>query len=82
MADKKLILKTSFRWMQISTDGLLKTPEAVGPYYDRDTTLADGEYSTKDEAYDALLDFVNEHNLLWNTFYLVELVTSFNKDEK
>jgi hypothetical protein len=42
--DKKYV------WRELTDDGILKKPEAFGPYYERDETLRFGGWDTEEDA--------------------------------
>ena len=43
--------KISYKWKELTSDGLLREPEQVGPHYDRESVNGySGSFDTKEEA--------------------------------
>ena len=51
----------NYEWRELSSDGLLKSPPACGPYYDRDENLIYGSWSSEESAINALKEYVERN---------------------
>jgi len=55
-------MEIKYIWMEVSTDGLLKLPKDVGPYYSTDNVNpAYGGYESESDAISALEEFHRVH---------------------
>lgn len=73
----KLTIK--YYWKTISSDGLVKNPEPVGPYYS-ETTLNEYGYNSKEDALEDFEQYCNaERHFYSNSFFLFEEYT-YSKD--
>lgn len=57
-------------WKELSTDGLLKTPEKDGPYYEeRELNGYHGYFTSEDDAIMALNDWKRQGDYVLTTIY-------------
>ena len=54
------IIKT-YEWRELTPDGLLTRPRALGPHYDLDETLRDGSWTMESDAVAAFVAWVKNH---------------------
>ena len=54
------IIKT-YEWRELTSDGLLTRPRALGPYYAIDETLRDGSWTMEADAVAAFVAWVKNH---------------------
>ena len=73
----KLVIK--YYWKEISSDGLVKNPEPIGPYYS-ETILDEYGYDSKEDALKDFKRYCNAQEYFYNnSFFLFEEYT-YSKD--
>lgn len=71
-------MKKRYEWRELTDHGLLVSPPAVGPYYDRSGVNKYGGFDSEDEAVQAYGQFVKDNKygvpseLVLVTFYIPE----------
>lgn len=66
------MLKENFAWMEISTDGLLKYPAKMGPYYDEVDVNNFGGFDSEQDAVKHMINLKEAGNFLCGRFILVK----------
>ena len=75
------MIKTEYIWKELSSDGLLKEPKDIGPYYNTDNVNPySGGYESREEAIEALISYCERNELTYDEFYLAEKVVYEKND--
>ena len=65
--------KITFRWKELTSDGLLKEPKPIGPYYDETNVNGYDGFETRDEAIEHLKQIAESDPWAINdSFVLIE----------
>jgi hypothetical protein len=76
------MIKVTYKWKELSSDGLLKDVSEEGPDYSRDNLNGWGDFDSKEEAFEALEEWDKEYKFsLCGGLVLVEFYEVVNKGE-
>ena len=73
-------IQKKYEWKHLTCDGLLKRPEARGPYYDEDESLKYGSWATEEDAVAALTKFAERHETSEEFVLVVSYEISLEND--